>query len=91
LPGVPTVAESGFPAFEAVASYSLVAPAGTSPAIVTRLNQIVNDYIRSDAGKQQLEQADMQPAGGSPQDLHSFIAGEVEKWGPIIKAADIHM
>ena len=91
LPSVPTVAESGFPGFEAVASYSLVAPAGTPHGIVMRLNQIVNDYIRSDAGKQQLEQADMQSAGGSPQDLQGFIAGEVEKWGPIIKAADIHM
>jgi tripartite-type tricarboxylate transporter receptor subunit TctC len=50
-----------------------------------------DDYIRGDAGKQQLEQADMQAAGGSPQDLQGFIASEVEKWGPIIKAADIHM
>jgi tripartite-type tricarboxylate transporter receptor subunit TctC len=91
LPGVPTVAECGFPGFEAVASYSLVVPSGTPHGIVMRLNQIVNDYIRSDAGRQQLEQADMQAVGGSPQDLQSFIANEVEKWGPIIKAADIHM
>jgi tripartite-type tricarboxylate transporter receptor subunit TctC len=91
LPDVPTVSESGFPGFEAVASYSVVAPAGTPPEIVGALNRAVNEYIQSDKGKQQFETADMQAAGGTPDDLRKFIAGEVQKWGPIIRSAGIRM
>jgi tripartite-type tricarboxylate transporter receptor subunit TctC len=91
LPDIPTVSESGFPGFEAVASYSFVAPADTPREIIATLNRLTNEYIDSDIGKRQLESADMQPAGGTPGDLQKFIAGEVAKWGPIIKAAGINM
>jgi len=91
LPSVPTVAESGFPGFEAVAYYSVVAPAGTPPEIIQTLNKLVNEYLESDLGKQHLDSADMQAAGGRPEDLQAFIASEVAKWGPIIKAAGITM
>jgi len=91
LPQIPTVSESGFPGFEAVAYYSVVAPAGTPDEIIQTLNRHINDYIQSDTGKQHLESGDMQPAGGTPEDLRRFIAGEVAKWGPIIKAAGITM
>jgi tripartite-type tricarboxylate transporter receptor subunit TctC len=91
LPDIPTVSESGFPGFEAVASYSVVVPAGTPPEIVVMLNKLINDYLESDLGKQHLESGDMQAAGGRPEDLQRFIASEVAKWGPIIKAAGITM
>ena len=91
LPEIPTVSESGFPGFEAVAYYSVVAPAGTPAEIIQTLNRHINDYIQSDIGKQHLEAGDMQAAGGTPEDLRRFIAGEVAKWGPIIKSAGITM
>ncbi len=91
LPDIPTVSESGFPGFEAVASYSLVAPAGTPRGIIETLNKLTNEYIDSDLGKRQLDSADMQAAGGTPEDLQQFIAGEVAKWGPIMKATGINM
>jgi tripartite-type tricarboxylate transporter receptor subunit TctC len=91
LPDIPTVAESGFPGFEAVPSYSVVAPAGTPREIILTLNKLINEYIESDIGKRQFESEDMQAAGGTPEDLQSFVAGEVAKWGPIIRAAGIHM
>ena len=91
LPKIPTVSESGFPGFEAVAYYSVVAPAGTPAEIILTLNRHINGYIQSDIGKQHLEAGDMQPAGGTPEDLRQFIAGEVAKWGPIIKEAGIAM
>jgi tripartite-type tricarboxylate transporter receptor subunit TctC len=91
LPDIPTVSESGFPGFEAVASYSVVAPAGTPREITLTLNKLINEYIESDVGKRQFESGDMQAAGGTPEDLQTFIAGEVAKWGPIIKAAGIAM
>lgn len=91
LPDIPTVSESGFPGFEAVASYSVVAPAGTPREIILTLNKLINDYIASDIGRQHLDAGDMQAAGGTPEDLQRFIAGEVAKWGPIIKSAGIVM
>jgi tripartite-type tricarboxylate transporter receptor subunit TctC len=91
LPNIATVSESGFPGFEAVASYNVVAPAGTPREIILTLNKFINEYIKSDIGKRHFESGDMQAAGGTPEDLQSFIAGEVAKWGPIIKSAGIAM
>jgi tripartite-type tricarboxylate transporter receptor subunit TctC len=91
LPEIPTVSESGFPGFESVASYSVVAPAGTPRDIVVKLNTLINGYLASEQGRNDLDTLDMQPSGGTPEDLRDFIAGEVGKWGPIIRAAGIAM
>jgi tripartite-type tricarboxylate transporter receptor subunit TctC len=85
------VSEYGFPGFESVASYSVVAPAGTPHDIIMKLNTLINAYLVSDNGRNDLDTLDMQPAGGTPEELRDFIAGEVAKWGPIIKAAKIEM
>jgi tripartite-type tricarboxylate transporter receptor subunit TctC len=91
LPDLPTVAESGFPGFEASSWNALLAPAGTPADVIGRLNAAVNAYLASDKGKQDLAKFDMQTGGGSPGDLRAFMASEVAKWGPIIKAANIVM
>jgi tripartite-type tricarboxylate transporter receptor subunit TctC len=91
LPEVPTIHESGIPGFEAVAWYSIVAPAGTPREVVAKLNVAINTYLKSQLGQQQLEALDMQPVGGTPDALRAYIASEVAKWGPIIKAAGITM
>ena len=91
LPDLPTVAETGFPGFEATSWNALLAPAGTSPEVVGKLNTLVNAYLASDKGKQDLAKFDMQAGGGAPADLKAFMAAEAAKWGPIIKAANITM
>jgi len=91
LPDLATVAESGFPGFEATSWNALLAPAGTPPEVVTRLNATVNAYLAGDKGRQELAKFDMVAGGGSPEDLRAFMAREVAKWGPIIKAANITM
>jgi tripartite-type tricarboxylate transporter receptor subunit TctC len=91
FPDVPTVDESGFPGFESVAWYSIVAPAGTPRAVVDKLNASINGYLTGERGRRQLELLDMQAAGGTSADLRAYIASEVAKWGPIIKAANITM
>jgi tripartite-type tricarboxylate transporter receptor subunit TctC len=90
-PTVQSVHESGLPGFESVAWYSIVAPAGTSREIVLKLNAAINSYLKSQAGHSQFEALDMQPVGGTPEDLRTYIDSEVAKWGPIIKAAGITM
>jgi tripartite-type tricarboxylate transporter receptor subunit TctC len=89
LADVPTVAEQGFPSFEANGWSALFAPAGTPPDIVAKINQGVNDYLQSAAGKDQLAKIWMTPLGGTPQQLTDYIASENAKWGPIIKEANI--
>jgi len=51
----------------------------------------VNAYLASDKGKQQLDVIGMQPVGGTPEDLKAFVASEIKKWAPIVKAANISM
>jgi tripartite-type tricarboxylate transporter receptor subunit TctC len=91
LPDVPTVQEAGFQGFEATAWYAIVAPTGTPKDIVSKVNTAVNAFLKSDKGKAFLEQNTMRGAGGSPEDLKAFIAGELAKWGPVIEAAKISM
>jgi len=91
LPDVPTVEQAGFPGFEATAWFALAAPTGTPKAVIDRINATVNAFIGSDRGKQDLSKLDSLPAGGTPDETKAFIAAEVRKWGPIIKAANIRM
>lgn len=91
LPDVPTVQEAGYKGFEATAWYAIVAPSGTPKDIVSKVNNAVNAFLKSDKGKTFLEQNTMQGAGGSPEDLKAFIGGELTKWGPVIEAAKISM
>lgn len=89
LPDVPTVAESGLPGFEASVWYALLAPAKTPGEVVSRLNAAGNAFVMSPHAKETFESLGIAPAGGTPEDLKAFIAAEVEKWAPIVKAANI--
>jgi tripartite-type tricarboxylate transporter receptor subunit TctC len=89
LPNVMTASESGLPGFEASVWYALFAPAGTSADIVAKLNAAANAYLKSDKAKSLFDDLGIQPAGGTPQNLKDFMAREVQKWSPIIKAANI--
>jgi tripartite-type tricarboxylate transporter receptor subunit TctC len=91
LPDVPTVQEAGYKGFEATAWYAIVAPTGTPKDVVSKVNAAVNAFLKSDKGKTFLAQNTMQGVGGSPEDLKTFIAGELAKWGPVIEAAKISM
>ena len=85
------MAQAGFPGFEAVAWFALAAPTGTPAEIVDRINAGVNAFLASDKGRQDLDRLDSLPAGGTPAETKAFIAAEVRKWAPIIKAANIRM
>ena len=91
LPDVPTVEESGFPGFKANGWFALFAPAGTPAAIIGKINEGVNEFLQSDAGKKQLANIWMTPMGGTPQQLADYIKSENAKWGPIIKQAGISL
>jgi tripartite-type tricarboxylate transporter receptor subunit TctC len=89
LPNVMTVEEAGFPGFEATGWFGIVAPTGTPADAIAKINAITNAWLASPKGKAVLETFVMQAAGGTPEDLRAFIKSELEKWAPIIKAANI--
>ena len=91
LPDVQTVKEAGFRTFEASAWYALAAPAGVPGEIVDKLNTATNAFLRSAKGRDVFATMSLQAVGGSPADLRAFITSELQKWGPVVKEANISM
>jgi tripartite-type tricarboxylate transporter receptor subunit TctC len=91
FPNVPTVAELGYPGFEAATWSGLVAPAGTPPAIVARLNAEANKALASGEMKAKLAEEGSTPLGGTPQQFADFIRKEHAKWGAAVREAGIKL
>ena len=91
LPDVETVQDAGFRGFEATAWYALAAPAGTPNEVIDKLNAATNAFLKSPKGQDVLARLGMQAVGGAPADLKAFIASELQKWGPVVKEANISM
>jgi len=85
LPDVPTVAESGLPGFEASSWFGLLAPAGTPPALIAKINAEVLAWLASPEGKEKLASIGANPAGGSPEDFARHIQAETAKWAKVVK------
>jgi tripartite-type tricarboxylate transporter receptor subunit TctC len=82
---LPTVAESGYPGFEALAWNGLFAPTGTPAEVVERINADVNAALKDPAVRDAFTKQGLIVGGGSPTQFASFIAAEAAKWGAIIK------
>ena len=89
LPDVPTMAESGYPNFEAVAWFGLLAPAGTPPAIVERLSKEVNAIIKAPEMNARLAGMGAIVQGTRPDEFARFMSAEVKKWAPVTARARI--
>ena len=87
LPDVPTIAESGLPGFEASSWFGIVAPAGTPPAIIARINNDVDQWLQSSEAKEKLLAQGAIPAGGTPEQFAAHIRDETEKWAKVVKAS----
>ncbi len=89
MPGVPTVAESGFPDFEVVSWYGLLAPAGTPAEIVDRLNREITRILEIPGLRERFAALGTLPAAGTPDQFAREISALVDAWAPIVKAAGI--
>src|SRR5262245_6060116 len=85
LPAVPTVAESGYPGFEANTWYGLLAPAGTPAPVISRLNAEVNRALATPEVRQKLASEGGETLGGSPAQFAAFLAAEHAKWGRVVR------
>jgi tripartite-type tricarboxylate transporter receptor subunit TctC len=68
-----------------------MAPAGTPAAIVQTVNAVTNRYLQSAAGKDLLARQSAEASGGTPEDAAAFVKLELEKWEPVIRAANISL
>jgi tripartite-type tricarboxylate transporter receptor subunit TctC len=85
LPEVPTVAERGYPGFEAGSWFGFFAPKGTPPEVIATLNAAVNEIIAVSATQAQMIREGADPAGGTPQQFAEFVEREYEKWRVIVR------
>ncbi|PLP99194.1 Bug family tripartite tricarboxylate transporter substrate binding protein [Cupriavidus pauculus] len=85
LPDLPTVAEKGFPGFEAGSWFGFFAPKGTPQDVITKVNQAVNEALPSLQAQMIREGAD--PVGGSPKQFGDFTRKEYVKWKAVVKAS----
>lgn len=89
LPDLPTVAESGYPAFESLAWNGVVVPAGTPAPVIARLNTEINAILKLPEIVQKMNASGFDLIGGTPQDFGALMKAEAAKWAPVIKASGI--
>ena len=86
---VPTIAESGLPGYEAAGWFGVLAPAGTPPSVVTKLNTEINRILELPEVKASLASDGAEPAGGSPAQMADSARAASIKWGKIIRELNI--
>jgi tripartite-type tricarboxylate transporter receptor subunit TctC len=88
LPNVPTLGET-LPGYEVELWFGTMAPRGTPPAVIERLNGVVNKALSSEDIKKNLEQQGMVPTGGTPQKFGERIRKEYDRWLKVVQEAGI--
>lgn len=89
LPSVPTVAESGYPGFEAISWQAILAPAGTPAPVVDRLYRELVKIIGSDDVREKMRAQYFVPAGTAPASLRQTMISERARWDKVIRAANV--
>lgn len=89
FPDQPTIAESGLPGYEAYSWSGLLAPKGTPPALIARVNADMVQVLSDPAIAGKLLAAGAQAQPGSPQAFRAFLQAEIEKWREVIRSAGI--
>jgi tripartite-type tricarboxylate transporter receptor subunit TctC len=90
-PDVPTIAESGYPGFDAVAWHGFMAPAGTPQPVIDRLNAEILKALKDPPSAKLIEQQAMQIVGNSPQEFAGFIKQDIELWKDVAKQAKVEI
>ena len=91
LPDVPTFAELGYKGMEVLLWVGLVAPAGTDPEVVKKLNTAINGILNEPDTKQKLIDMGATPRTGTPEQYGTLIKSDIAKWGEVIRTANIKL
>ncbi len=89
LPDVPTVAESGVAGYDTAVWWGFLGPAGMAPDVVARIHADLVTALKDPVVLAALKKIDATPVGSSPEDFDKFMHAEADKWGPILKQANI--
>lgn len=89
MPDVPTVAESGYPGYEATNWYAYYAPAGTPKDVLARLHKELVDALNAPEVREQLDRQGVEAKPGTPEALTKYMERELATWGKVVKAAKI--
>ena len=89
LPDVPTVAESGYPGFDATVWWGFLVPAHTPGDVIARLNKDIDGALGEEKVKTALDGLGVTIKSGSPDDFRKFLKSETDKWTAIIRKANI--
>ena len=84
-PDLPTMAESGYPGFEAVPWFGLMAPAGTAPDIIEKVHRETVKVLRAPALLERFATEGVDPVGDTPEHFAAYIKEEIVKWGKVVK------
>jgi tripartite-type tricarboxylate transporter receptor subunit TctC len=87
---VPTVAET-LPGFQSEAFYAVVAPPKTPQRIVNKINTDINEALRNIDVLQRLAALSAEAVGGTPQQTADYLRAEADRWGRVIKAANVKL
>ncbi|HET9902810.1 MAG TPA: tripartite tricarboxylate transporter substrate binding protein [Xanthobacteraceae bacterium] len=87
LPDVPSVAEQGFPGFDANAWHSIVAPARTPPDVVKKLHGAIVGALTDPSTRKQLEELGLDVVGNTPEEFRATLLADLPRWAEIIKAS----
>ena len=88
---MPSLVESGITGFVATLLTGILTPAPTPPAIIARLNEVINQSLRGADMKELLVKFGSEARVGSPGDFATFLAGETEKWREIAQQAGVSL
>jgi tripartite-type tricarboxylate transporter receptor subunit TctC len=89
MPDVPTVAESGYPNYEATNWYAYYAPAGTPKDVLARLHKELVDALNAPDVRESLDRQGVEAKPGTPEELTKYMERELATWGRVVKAAKI--
>ena len=88
-PDLPTMVESGFPDFDATGWFGLMAPAGTSPAVVDKIQRDAVSILSLPELRKKLDELGLEPIGNTPAEFAAAIKSEISQWAKVIKEAGI--
>ncbi len=89
LPNVPTFAEMGFPGVETVFFWAMLAPAGTPPDVVARLNSALGQTLRDPAVRAEFGKQSMETSPGTSEEIARFMAAEIPRWRQVVQKAGL--
>ncbi len=90
-PGLPTMAEAGLPGFEAGTWTALLAPAGTPPDIVIRLNRELTTIVRAPDVRERLAAQGFDAVSSTPAEIAAYLRSETAKWAKVVKATGVRV